>query len=166
MTVEREITETVSLTLRNGRLNPAAVGWTRTPLHDTDGIGRGRVGFGRNKRWEYWAVTTPTHVAAVVVSDIGYAAVPSLFVLDRRSGEQIAIDGIAPFARGTSLPGTLDGGASVARTGSLDIRLDPVDGGTRIRAEAERVSLDVVAELPSGHERLGVVVPWSDRLFQ
>jgi hypothetical protein len=41
---EREITEPLDLTLPSGRLNPAAVGWTGTPLHRTDGIGRGRVG--------------------------------------------------------------------------------------------------------------------------
>jgi hypothetical protein len=164
--LEREITEPVDLTLPNGRLNPAAVGWTRTPLHRTDGIGRGRVGWGRNKRWEYWAVTSETHVAAIVVSDIGYAAVPSLFVLDRRSGEQIAVDAISPLARGTSLPGTLDEGPSRARTKALAIDIDPMAGGTRLRARADRVELDVAARLPEGHERLGVVVPWSDRLFQ
>jgi hypothetical protein len=164
--LEREITEPVDLTLPNGRLNSAAVGWTRTPLHRTDGVGRGRVGWGRNKRWEYWAVTLETHVVAVVVSDIGYAAVPSLFVLDRRSGEQIAVDAISPLGRGTTLPGTLDGGPARARTRRLLIDVTPTPGGTRLRARTERVDLDVVAGLAPGHERLGVVVPWSERLFQ
>jgi hypothetical protein len=164
--VEREITEPVILTQPDGRLNPDAVGWTRTPLHDTDGIGRGRVGFGRNKRWEYWAVTTPTHVAALVVSDISYAAVPSVFVLDRRSGEQISVDGITPLARGTTLPGTLDAGPSRARARNLDIRVDPTPDGTRLFARTDRVELDATVLLREGHERLGVVVPWSDRLFQ
>jgi len=163
---EREITQPVDLTLPNGRLNPAAVGWTRIPLHRTDGVGRGRFGWGRNKRWEYWAVTFESHVVAVVVSDIGYAAVPSLFVLDRRSGEQITVDAIAPLGRGTMLPGTLDGGPASARTKSLQVDLDPTPEGTRVRARAGRVDLDVVAQLSPGHERLGVVVPWSDRLFQ
>lgn len=163
---EREIRTPVSLTSDSGRLNRAAVGWTRTPLHDTDGIGRGRFGRGRNKRWEYWAVTTPTHVAAVVVSDIDYAAVPSLFVLDRRTGEQISVDGIAPFARGTTLPGSLDQGVASARTKRLEIEIRPTPDGNRIWARTDRVELDYVAELSPGHERLGVVVPWSDRLFQ
>src|SRR5690554_7428596 len=34
----------------DGRLNAAAVGWTRRPLHNTDRIGRGRYARGRNKR--------------------------------------------------------------------------------------------------------------------
>lgn len=163
---EREITEPVDLTLPDGHLNPAAVGWTRTPLHRTDGIGRGRVGWGRNKRWEYWAVTLETHVVAFVISDIGYAAVPSLFVLDRRTGEQVAVDGLAPMGRGTTLPGTMDDGPSRARSKGLSLAIDPTPEGTRLRARSARVDLDVVARLTSGHERLGVVVPWSDRLFQ
>jgi hypothetical protein len=163
---EHEITAPVDLTLPNGRLNPAAVGWTRTPLHRTNGIGRGRAGWGRNKRWEYWAVTFETHVVAFVVSDIGYAAVPSVFVLDRRSGEQIAVDAVTPLGRGTTLPGTLDHGPARARTKHLSIDIDPVVEGTRLRVSSDRVDLDVVAQLAPGHERLGVVVPWNDRLFQ
>lgn len=166
MPTEREITETVSLTRPDGRLNPAAVGWTRTPLHDTSGIGRGRVGWGRNKRWEYWAVCSPEWVVAVVVSDISYAAVPGVFALNRLTGEQISVDGVVPLARHTELPGTLDGGVAHTRASGLDVRITPVDGGTRIEARTDRIVLDVVAELPEGHERLGVVVPWSERLFQ
>src|SRR5690606_18633097 len=77
---EREITTPVSLTARSGRLNPAAVGWSRRPLHDTDGIGRLGRGWGRNKRWEYWAVVTPTHIVSVTVSSLDYAAVHDLWV--------------------------------------------------------------------------------------
>ncbi len=49
--MEREITEPVDLCLPDGRLNPDAVGWTRTPLHTTN-----LWGWGRAKRWEYWNV--------------------------------------------------------------------------------------------------------------
>ena len=166
MPTEREITEPVRLTRADGRLNPAAVGWSRTPLHDTSGIGRGRVGWGRNKRWEYWAVCSPEWVVAVVVSDISYAAVPGVFALNRLTGEQISVDGVVPLARGTELPGSLDDGVAHTRAKGLDVRISPEHSGTRIEARTERIALDVVAELPAGHERLGVVVPWSERLFQ
>jgi hypothetical protein len=101
---EREITTPVPLTRPDGRLYPAAVGWTRTPLHETDGIGHGRRGRGRNKRWEYWAVTTPTHVVALTVSDVDYAAVNGIWVLDRRGRKEFALDAIGPFGRGSTLP--------------------------------------------------------------
>lgn len=163
---EREITAPVSLTRPDGRLNPDAVGWTRTPLITTDGIGRGRLGRGRNKRWEYWAVTTPTHIVALVLSHIDYAGVHSIWALDRATGEEIAADGISPLGRGATLPGTLGAGPARLRAGKLRIEIEEGPGGTRLRASAPRVEIDVVAHRPEGHECLGVVVPWTDRLFQ
>lgn len=163
---EREITAPVSLTLPSGHLNPDAVGFTRTPLVTTDGIGRGRVGMGRNKRWEYWGITTPTHVVAVVVSDIDYAGVSGMWVLDRTTGTTINQDAITPFGAGVHLPGTLGAGRTTLSTKALQVQLEEVSGGTRIRARTERVEVDVVAQRPAGHECLGVVVPWTERLFQ
>ncbi|PTR26636.1 glycosyl hydrolase family 2 [Rhodococcus sp. OK519] len=163
---EREITAPVSLTLPDGRLNPDAVGWTRTPLISTDRIGRGRVGKGRNKRWEYWAVTTPTHIVALVLSDIDYAAVHGIWLLDRTSGETVAYDAIGMLGSSATLPGTLGGGPARARTRKVHIDIDEIAGGTRLRARGERVEIDVIAHRPDHHECLGVVVPWSDTLFQ
>lgn len=160
---EREITEPVSLTRPGGMLDPAAVGWTRTPLHDTDGVTR--LGRGRTKRWEYWALTTPTHVVSLVVSDLDYAAVHGLYVLDRRTGEQIAHDAVG-LRRSVTLPGSLGTGPARARTRALSVEIDEVQGGTRLRAAGPRLRLDVVAQRPPGHECLGVVVPWSAREFQ
>lgn len=59
-THEHEITEPVDLCLPDGSLNPAAVGWSRKPLHRAN-----LRGWGRTKRWEYWCVTTPTHLVAL-----------------------------------------------------------------------------------------------------
>jgi hypothetical protein len=164
--VEREITEPVDLTRPDGRLAPEAVGWCRTPLVRTDGIGRGRVGRGRNKRWEYWAVTTPTHVVAIVLSHIDYAGVNALWCWDRRTGKVHNQDVVTPFGQGVRMPGTLGGGPARLRSKGLRIEITEVGVGTRIRAIGDRVRVDVVAHRPEGHESLGVVVPWSERLFQ
>lgn len=164
--LEREIIEPTSLTLRDGRLNPRAVGWSRTPLISTDGIGHGRLGLGRNKRWEYWAVTTPSHVVALVVSNLDYAAVHSLWLLDRATGETVSHEAIGLLGRGATLPGTLGGGPARTRTRTLSIDVDETGTGTRLRAETARVRLDVVAHRPVGHEALHIVVPWTERLFQ
>ncbi|WP_413451036.1 DUF2804 family protein [Georgenia phoenicis] len=163
---EREITEPVALCLPDGRLNPAAVGWTRRPLHDTGGIGRGRRGRGRNKRWEYWNVITPTHILAMTISDIDYAGVHEVWLLDRATGEAIGANAISPLAARTELPGTLGQGPGRARAGDLAIAVDEVDGGTRLRAVTSRGRIDVVAHRPAGHEAMGVVVPWDTERFQ
>lgn len=189
---ERELTAEVSLTLADGRLNPDAVGWAREPLVDTRGIARGR---GRNKRWEYWNVTTPSHIVGLTVSSIDYAAVHEVWVFDRATQRSWHRSATVLPSRGVELPARLEGGRSRARAKDLDIAIDEVgapsgssrtvpdggpsttvpDGGrsagvtpraTRLRARIPGASLDVLAELPHGHERLAVVVPWSERRFQ
>ncbi len=161
---ERELTTPAHLTLPDGRLNPEAIGWSRTPLVRTDGIG-GLRGLGRNKRWEYWAVTTPSHVLGIVVSDLDYAGVTGLYLLDRATGEELVVDQVLPPGQ-VQLPGTIGEGRVHARTKALLLRADEVPSGTRLRGRGDRVGFDIVAHLGDEHEMLGVVVPWSDRRFQ
>ncbi|WP_029253376.1 DUF2804 domain-containing protein [Paraoerskovia marina] len=163
--VERELTQTVPLTLPNGRLNREAVGWARTASVTTEGIG-GLRSWGRNKRWEYWNVVTPRFILAATVSSLDYAGVHEVWVFDRHSKTSVAASTTAILAAGTELPGSLGKGPVRAWSRALAIAVDEVDGGTRIRARIEGASFDVVAARPSGHGALGVVVPWSDRRFQ
>lgn len=158
---EREITEPVDLCLPSGRLNPDAVGWSRRPLHRPN-----LRGWGRAKRWEYWGVLTPTHMVGVTVSSLDYAGLESLYVLERASRQEVAVDAVVPLARGVLLPERCGVGRSHAATSTLAIDIDETGAGTRIRATAGEVSLDVVAASPPGHECLAVVVPWSERRFQ
>ncbi|MGX1694420.1 DUF2804 domain-containing protein [Microbacterium keratanolyticum] len=156
--LEREITERVSLTLPDGRFNPDAQGWTRTPLHDTSGIGRRR--WGRNKRWEYWNVMAPTHIVALTVSHVDYMSLHSVWVFDRATSAAIEVTDILPLGRSATLPASLGDGPARARTRRLSIDIDENDAGTRLRARTSRLDLDISAERPLGHDALGVVVPW------
>ena len=64
-----------------------------------------------------------------------------------------------------SRPGSAAGPAR-ARTKDLSVDIEPVPEGTRLVVTAPRLRLEVLAERPPGHEAMGVVVPWSPRLFQ
>ncbi|MCP2031785.1 hypothetical protein L1277_001883 [Okibacterium sp. HSC-33S16] len=163
---ELEITAPVSLTGPDGRLNPAAVGWSRTPMHRTDGIGKMGTGWGRNKRWEYWAVTTPAHIVSVTVSSLDYAAVHDLWVFDRATENIVHTGVIRPLSRSVRLPGTLGEAPAQVRTRPLRVDIAEEAGGTRLRARTDRVSIDILAARPDGHEALAVVVPWSTTRFQ
>lgn len=158
---EREITSPVDLCTPRGRLDPAAVGWTRSQLHRT-----ALRGWGRRKRWEYWGLMTPTHVVGLTVSSLDYAALHQVWVLDRATGAEVDAVGVVPLARGARLPETLDEGPAVGVARDLALRFEPVEGGTRLRARTPRIELDVVAGRLPHHEAMGVVVPWSPRLFQ
>ncbi len=166
MRTEREIVTAVELCLPDGRLNPDAVGWTRGPLHRTRLPRTPLHGWGRTKRWEYWGVVTPTHVIALTVADLDYAAQHQVWVLDRRTSEEIDTVAVVPFGAGCTLPDTSGTGPSRAHARGLDIAIDDAPGRTRLRARTARVEVDVIAEVPAGHESLGVVVPWSDQRFQ
>lgn len=160
-THEREITEAVDLCLPDGRLNPAAVGWTRHPVHRAN-----LRGWGRRKRWEYWGLVTPGHVVGIVLSSLDYAAVHGIYVLDRATGQETVRDAVVPLARGTGLPDRSGVGVAEARAKDLTIRIDQSASGTSIRAAAREVEVDLHVDRPAGHESLGVVVPWSSRRFQ
>ncbi|MCK2215705.1 DUF2804 domain-containing protein [Actinomadura sp. ATCC 31491] len=160
-THEREITEPVDLCLPGGRLNPAAVGWTRRPLHRAN-----LRGWGRAKRWEYWGVVTPSHVVGVVASSLDYAGVHGVYVLDRASRAEVSHDAVVPLARGAVFPPVSGAGRARATGGGVRVEIDQDPGGTRLRAAAPGVAVDLEIPLPDGHESLGVVVPWGPRRFQ
>ena len=101
-----EITKPVRLLRPDGRLDPESIGWTRRQLHDTDRVGRGWYGWGRNKRWEYWGIVTPTHIIALTIAGLDFANVRQLWVLDRVTLTPIDTFEIGPFSRGASLTGT------------------------------------------------------------
>lgn len=162
---ERELTERVSLTRSDGSLNPDALGWARRPLVDTSGIG-GRHEWGRNKRWEYWNVVTPTHVLALTVSSLDYAAVHEVWVFDRSNHHTWGSAATVLPARGVQLPPSLDEGPARARAKGLTIDIEPDGGSVRLRASTADVAFDVTVTRPDGHDCLAVVVPWSRRRFQ
>lgn len=158
-----EVTRPVPLIL-SGQLNPLAVGWMRQPLVDTSGVD-GRRNWGRNKRWEYWNIISPTHIMALTASSIDYAGVQEVWVFDRVTHQtwQVARTDIL---RPIDMPSSLDEGAIFVSSGDLHVAIEPHHNGTRLRARIPGAAFDVFAELPAGHERLGVVVPWSSKRFQ
>jgi hypothetical protein len=149
------------LCLPNGRLNPAAVGWTRRPLHRAN-----LRGWGRAKRWEYWGIVTPSHIVGLVASSLDYADVHGVYVLDRGSGVELSKDVVVPFARGTAFPEHSGQGVASVRGSGLAIDIDQRPDGTAIRATVPGVEIGLTVPLPAGHESLGVVIPWSTRRFQ
>jgi hypothetical protein len=165
-TTERELTEPVDLCTAGGTaLNPDARGWSRRPLHraNLDGC------FGRNKRWDYWAVLAGDLVVSSVYADLDHLGLADVWWADIPTGTTGGHLVVAP-AGVVSLPeqpGTAP--LAIDRDG---LRLDIVDGdgGTRLRAEwteadGRPARLDVEVALPPGHESLNVVIPWSDEQF-
>ena len=171
-TGEREITEPVPLVADDGLLNPRAVGWTRRHLHDSSGLTAGRRG--RNKRWEYWLVITPTHLLSMTVSDVDYAGSHSVWAYELATGRTLDRGVLAPFAVGTVMPPSLGDGPAIGGSvnsagrllgpgpGRVGVRVDPLpDGGDRLRAFASAPARHLVpgqsgAEVPVRSVRFDV----------
>ncbi len=154
-----EISEPIDLCLADGRLNRDAVGFSRRPLHHTN-----LRGWGRNKRWEYWGLVTPTHAIGMTISNLDYLAVNQLYVYDRATGEEIVADALGLGLRGPRLSD--EAGAIDARveTKKLKMSFRDTGGGTHLSAMTERVELSLDAA--TSGDCLAVVVPWDDRRFQ
>lgn len=158
----KEIVDPVRLCLDDGRLNPAAIGYTRTPLHLCN-LPSGVGAWGRNKRWEYWGLVTPTHILGLTIASLDYAGVVQIYVLDRRTGASFDESGVTPLGQRIQLRDTLPP-MTAYKNGTPWLHFEDTPHGTRIRVESRRVAIDVMAA--HGGDALGVVVPWSQRLFQ
>lgn len=168
-THEPEITEPVDLARADGRrLEPAARGWSRRPLHVANLRGR----WGRTKRWDYWAVLAGDLVVSCVYADVDYLGLADVWWCDLDDGATGGRGITVPFARGIALPDRPGTAPLHARSRHLDLAItDAADGTTHLEAtwrerDGRRGALHVSVANPPGHESLNVVIPWSERRFQ
>jgi hypothetical protein len=167
-THEHELTQPVDLCGPDGRrLNPAACGWSRRPLHRANLRG----GWGRTKRWDYWAVLTEEVVVTLTFADVDYLGLAVVGWIDLQDhstgGHQVA----RPLARGIDLPEVHGAVPLRWADDAAELTATTDDDGTRLtatwtEADGRPASLDVTVREPVGHESLNVVIPWSDRRFQ
>lgn len=156
---EREIVGRVRLCRPDGSLDPAAVGWSRLPQHVCN-----LKGWGRKKRWEYWAIQDREKVFAMTISDLDYANLHAWWFLDPHNhaeGQTI----VTPPTR-MRMPGVAGAGIVGVRNKSMHLRIEPSDVGFRLSAESEQVTARFEVSWPAGHESMAVVVPWSNHRFQ
>lgn len=163
---EKELTSAVNLCQPDGRLNAEAVGWSRRPYHTCNLSGR----WLRKKRWNYWAITTETHLFSATISDLDFSGVNFIYVADFASRTVKEMTRITPFGRGCHLPDTVNADASFAQKGW---RIDMRQTGAGVELVAEIADFDGVPlsarfdiTRPPDHESLNVVIPWDEKTFQ
>lgn len=167
-THERELTDAVDLCTPDGAaLNPAAVGWSRHPLHRANLRGNSM----RTKKWDYWAIVSDEVAVGIVYADIGYLGLANLWWGDLNSGATGGAELVRPLGKGISLPDVP--GTSPLRVDDpgLSMTLTDDEHGTRLWAawtekDGTAGELDVNVAMPAGHESLSVVIPWSSQRFQ
>jgi hypothetical protein len=167
-THEPEIREPVDLCLPDGRrLNPAARGWSRRPLHRANLAGA----WGRTKRWDWWGVLAGELTLSVVYADVDYIGIAGVWWADLAKGTSGGRDTIVPLARGLRLPENPGTAPLHYRASGMELDLVDDAGGTTLRArwrekDGTPGELEARVTQPEGHESLNVVIPWSDTRFQ
>jgi hypothetical protein len=167
VTHESELTEPVDLCTPDGaRLNPSAHGWSRRPLHraNLDGC------FGRNKRWDYWAILAGDLVVSAVYSNVDYVGLADVWWADLVAGERGGWGTIVRGAEGFDLPELPGTAPLVVNHGGLDLAITDDEVGTHLNAtwterDGRAGRLDVSVALSPNHESLNVVIPWRDDTF-
>lgn len=167
-THEPEIVDPVDLCRPDGRrLNPKARGWSRRPLVRANLRGI----WGRNKRWDYWAILAGGLAVSVTYADIDYLGLVDVWWADladgRHGGRSVAV----PGAWGVRLPDRPGTEPLRYDSRALSVLLDDGPAATHLSARwverGGRVGhLEAVVDRPPRHESLNVVIPWSPRRFQ
>lgn len=158
---ERELTAPVDMCLPNGRLNPDAVGWSRFPVHRPN-----LRGWGRNKRFEYWCVITKDFIVTANISDHDYRANVASTYIDLHTHEVRGGRRNRWLSRKRALAGAGLRASFSDSAGDIRVQLDMQEQGTRLRTSATGLVVDLQVFESAKHESMGVLVPWSDRLFQ
>jgi hypothetical protein len=162
---ERELTAPTDLCDDRGRLNPAAVGWSRRPLVRANLRGH----WPRKKRWNFWNWIGDHFVFSVTVADIDYAAFCQASFIDFDSQQSIAATALARPGS-LALPEYVD--RSVTFSGRSMEYANTTDGGdlkvdfAGIAAGGRRIAADFMVRRSPLHESLNVVVPWTAERFQ
>lgn len=163
--VERELTSAVDLCDARGRLNPAAVGFSRRPLVRANLTGH----WPRKKRWNFWNWIGPDFVFSVTLADIDLASFCSFTLTDFRDGTHWSG---GSYGRPGRFPMPENVEASVGFEGAgiaYENRLDGDDLAVRFRGRASdgtELAAGFAVRRPPAHESLNVVVPWTPKRFQ
>ena len=162
---EREITAAVDLCDRWGRLNPAAVGFSRVPLVRSNL----RWHWPRKKRWNFWNWIGPRFVLSATIADIDYAAFCQVTFIDFERKRTV---GRTEVAR----PGCSELPEYVGRTVSFrgrSTRYTNVHGADGMQVDlsttarsGEPIIAAFFVHTPPAQESLNVVVPWTANRFQ
>jgi len=163
---ERELTAAVNLCDERGRLNPAAIGWSRAPLHRCNLSAH----WPRKKRWNYWCITSETALFSVTLSDLDYMGLAFVYYLDFATQRYTELTVMHPFGRGCNLPDTVAGDVRFADP-RLHFTLSDAPGRTHLKVQSPdfggvKLAAEFMVSRPADHETLNVVIPWSDRRFQ
>ena len=163
---ERELSSAINLCKPDGSLDAESIGWSRQPLHTCNLNGR----WPRKKRWNYWAVTTETHLFSATISNVDYSGLVFIYMADFVNRKVKEVTKITPFGRGCHLPAIVNADVDFSQKG-WRIEMVQNEAGVELTADIDNfdglpLSARFTIITPPDHETLNVVIPWDEKTFQ
>lgn len=169
-----ELTQPGPLLNPNGKL--AQVGWSRQPLLDCN-LEDARfyqlrpLQRFRTKRWDYYAIFTPTRFFSVTIADLGYAGNIFVYILDFETGELHEEGLVIPLGNGINLGrNPLSGEASFANDKvSLEFNIDGEKRHLKVDwagfNEGRGIQAEITLHQPAAHESMNIIIPIGEKRF-
>jgi hypothetical protein len=172
--MQTELTRSGKLLTGEGKLEQ--VGWSRQPMLDCNleneyfyavkALQRFRT-----KRWDYYAVFTPSGFFSATIADLGYAGNLFVYVMDFKTGSLHEEGLVVPFGKGIRLPRNSMDGDSHFENGKA--RLDfHLDGNQRTVAvswpefhEGRGIEAQINLVEPPASESMTIVIPIGAKRF-
>lgn len=172
---QNRITKQDSLLKPDGSLSQA--GWSPQPLLDcnlenvrSEGTPRFWQPM-RVKRWDYYAITTPTHFFSFTVSDVGYLSSIFAYAIEFANTDYHEQTLTLPFYRGVQLPRNSTEGKSLFDNGRVRLEFDAFKDNRKIKIDwpdfrdGKPLKAEVAFSVPADHESMTIAIPIKGNRF-
>ncbi len=163
---EREILAPISLCDSKGNLNPAAIGFSRKPLIDSNLSGH----FMRKKKWNYWCVYGEDILFSATIRHMDYATVCCVYFLDYETQRFFEKTVTIPLGQRVHMPNQVLETVKFSNN-EMSVQLLHMQNETHMAVtisnfDGDLLHADLHIEHPEDDDSLNVVIPWNRQLFQ
>jgi len=166
--MQTELTQPGPLLDAKGRL--AQVGWSRKPLLDCN-LENTRYHRFRTKRWDYYAVFTPTRFFSATIADLGYAGNIFVYTLDFETGELHEEGLVIPLGTGIKLERNPEAGEASFANDKASLKFQTDGDERRVIVHwagfnnGRGIHADIVLRALPNHESMNIIIPISENRF-
>jgi len=124
----------------------------------------------RIKRWDYYALFTPTHFFSFTISDIGYMGMIFAYAIDFSTKRYHEETVMTPFGSGVTLPRNSTEGDSLFDNGKVRLHFQNQPGKRLLSAlwkgfDGGELAAEAILAAPPEHESMTIVIPIGKNRF-
>ncbi len=174
--MQKELTQPGPLLTATGDL--AQVGWARHQVLDCnlDYVSFYRRiikfwQFARVKRWDYYAVFTPSRFFSATIADLGYAGNVFVYTLDFDSGDLHEEGLVLPLGKGITLPRNSTEGDCHYEGQGVKLHFSNTPEARAVKVDwpafhdGRGIAAEISMDCPPEHESMTIVIPIPEKRF-